>query len=317
MLLIGSRALKLRAAHLLTRSPCDFDWVCTREEYNTWFENNSHRLNSTKVYEMPEYNKMIIEGATNCEFEIITPGSSAEILYNLVHADKNSIDTPFGKIPSLDLLFTIKDTHKYKKFNTPNNHFWKNTIDWHMMRSAGAKIRDEYKEFHSLREKETYNYLHPSLNKTKADFFKDDNIEYIFVHDDIHRAVAINDKPAYEYYLKDGSEVQTSKKKFFECSGHIRLSGIVEEAMTLAIERSLVPHVGVWPADFAFKFALSKVCTSITSGYFRQYGFENIFDAIKLFNSSSKNFFDKFKDSVRDGSVHYMPGQEGRWDSNV
>jgi hypothetical protein len=127
------------------------------------------------------------------------------------------------------------------------------------------------------------------------------------VHDDIHVAVAINDRPAYTYYMKDGSDVLTDKNKFFSVPEHIRLSGTIEEAMTLAIERSLVAHKDVWAPDYAFKFALAKVCTTITGGYFRKYSFLNLFDALKGY---PKDYWDTFQSAVHAGTVRYMINNE-------
>src|SRR5665213_3653682 len=114
MILVGSRALALRAPHAMRRKPLDFDWVCTREEYDSWVENNSHKVNPTKIYAQGE-NKMIVEGSTNCEFEIIVPGKSSSILKDLVEGNSESIETPFGWVPTFDMLFTIKSSHKYLK----------------------------------------------------------------------------------------------------------------------------------------------------------------------------------------------------------
>jgi len=170
------------------------------------------------------------------------------------------------------------------------------------MKSTGAKVQSEHNDFVSMREKETYVHKLPNLNVSKQEFFDSDKngVEQTFVHDDIHRAVAINAKPAYEYYLKDGSEVFTSKKKFFECSEHIRLCGVMEEAMVLFIERSYLPYNGMWTEDFGFKFALAKAGSTITGGYFREYIYNHLFEAIKKY---PRNFTQKFQKSVDTGNI--------------
>lgn len=295
MILIGSRALKLRAPHLLMRNPLDFDWVSSQDECESWIKNNSAKVNPTKIYS--QKNKMIVEGETNCEFEIIKDESSSDLLNKIVSSDKDTIETSFGLIPSLDMLFTIKSSHKYLK-NSP--HFWKTLIDYHSMKLAGAKIRPEYESFLSLREKETYNYNHPKLNQTKQNFFSDDLISYKYDHDTIHQSVATFERPAYTFYIKEGEQVQCDKNKFFSLPLEYQLAGVVEEAAVLAIERSLVPHPGVWSPEYAWKFALSKVCTSITSGWFRKFAFENCFQVLKLYPN---NYWEKFQKDVRNGLV--------------
>lgn len=295
MILTGSRALLLRAAPLLQRKPLDFDFICTRQEFDGWLEKNREKVNAQKVY--PEKNYMIVEGDVNCEFEIIGEQPSTEVLAKLIQEDKDTVETTFGLVPSLDMLFTIKSSHKYKK-NSP--HFWKTLMDYHIMRSAGAVIRPEWKEFYRMREKETYNYSHPNLNQSKENFFKDDGIKYVWDHDDIHKSVAVGERPAYTYYLKDGSPVQCDKSKFFALPHQTRINGIVEEAMVLAIERSLVPHPGTWTPEYAWKFALMKVLSSITSGWFREFGYDNAPEVIK---NKPVGYWEKFQKDVECGRV--------------
>ena len=308
MLLIGSRALKLRNPNLIRRAPLDFDWICTEDEYNNWVEKNLSKLNHTKMYDLPEFNKKIIEGETNCEFEIIKPGSSNELLVNLVNEDKQTIDTSFGKIPNLDLLFTIKSSHKYKKFQNSDHMFWKTAIDYHMMQRAGATVRPEYNDFLKLRESETYTYKHPKLNTDKKNFFADYDLEYIFDHDSIHEAVKLQERPAYTYYIKDGEQVMCSKQKFLDAPIEIQLAGVMEEAATLALERSLIPHPGVWNETKAWQFALAKVCSSITSGWFRKFSFDNIFNVMDLY--FGYRYFDRFKAGLNNGIVKPFTGSK-------
>ncbi len=311
MILIGSRSLALRQPNALLRNCVDFDFLCTQQEFDNWMETTSHKVNPTKVYPLPEFNKMIVEGNTNCEFEIITPGKSSELIAQAVADDPDNIATPFGIVPSLDLLFTIKDSHKYKKFEKSSAQFWKTTIDWHVMKQLGAKVRPEYEGLLKLRKDETYaKQKHPKLNTNKENFFKDDNIKYFWDHDSIHEAVAWPEPPAYLSYMKDGAQVDCDKEKFFSIDENIRLEGVVQESMVLAVERALQPFPNGMNADQAFKFALAKVCSSITSGWFRTYAFENVFAAIKLYESRYKDYWIKFQQHVVDGKVKPFTGSK-------
>lgn len=307
MILLGSRALALRASHLLSRCPVDFDWCCTQAEYEQWMEKNASKLNITKQYYLPEFHKQIVEGDTNLEFEIITPGTSSELLADLVENDPETIDTPFGKVPSPSILLAIKDSHKFKKFETPRGcaNWYKHACDWHAMTQTGVQIKPEYKDFISLREKETYTHKLPKLNMSKENFFDSNTngVVQTFVHDDIHIAVALNDRPAYTMYMRDGSEVLTDKKKFFSVSEDIRMAGVIEEAMVLSIERSLVSWPGVWTSNYAFQFALAKVASTITGGYFRSYAHINLFKVLKEY---PRDYWEKFQQAVQSGKVRYI-----------
>jgi len=301
MILIGSRAVALRAPAILRRAPLDFDFVSTKDEFNSWMEKSSAKVNPTKVY--AEKNKMIVEGKTNCEFEIVGEAPSTQMLIDLVEGAPDSIETPFGWIPSFDMLFTLKSSHKYLR-NSP--HFWKTLLDYHTMKKCGAQVRPEYQAFLKVREKETYNYAHPKLNQSKDGFFADDGLIYEVDHDDIHESIKTFDKPAYCYYLKDGAEVQCDKSKFFSIDESIRLAGVVEEAAVLAIERSLIPHPGVWTPEYAWRFALSKVCSSITSGWFRSFAYDNALQVLKLYPAE---YWKKFQKDRAEGRVRPFSGK--------
>jgi hypothetical protein len=298
MLLIGSRALMLRASYLLKRKPLDFDFICTKDEFDSWLIANEHKVEAKKIYPLKDGSKMIIEGNVNCEFDIITPGSTNEMFARLAENDPESIKTSFGLVPNLDLLFTLKTSHRYLK-NSP--HFWKTLADWHLMRMAGATIRPEYADFLKIREKETYNYKHPKLATDKKEFFSEEHgVTYKYDHDSIHRAIALQERPAYTYYIKDGQEVDCDKNKFFAIDQQVRINGVIEEACVLAIERALVPHPDGMSPEKAWRFALSKVCSSITSGWFRSFAYSNALEIIKQY---PVGYWEKFQLGITSGVV--------------
>jgi hypothetical protein len=303
LILIGSRALVLRGKHLCHREPVDFDWVCTQVDYESWMEKSAHKVSPTKIYELPQFNKQIVEGTTNLEFEIIKPGTSAQLLHDLVANDPETIESPFGLVPSESLLLAIKDSHKYKKFHMSAANFWKTAIDIHTLRFFGATIKSEHEAFCKLRQAETYTYAHPKLNVNKNDFFQNDGLQdvYVYDHDDIHKSVAIYDGiPAYTRYLKGGEQVQCSKKMFYEQPRKIQLAGIIEEAAVLAIERSKVPHGDMWSDEYAWKFAVAKVCSSLTSGWFRDEAFNSLPEILKMYPA---NYWEKFQADVKAGKI--------------
>ncbi len=292
MILIGSRALLFRAPNLLNRKPKDFDFISREDEAKAW-------MKSMEIVEYRQENQKIIsEQSTPIEFELLEPGKSNELLEEIVSKDPVTLHTKFGMVPNINLLFTLKKSHRYLK-NSP--HFWKTARDYHCLKHVGAEVLPEYVEFFKLREKETYAYKHPNLNVKKTDFFTGDGITYVYDHDSIHEAVKINDQPAYQYYQKDGAEVMTSKDKFLACPENIRLSGVLEESAVLALERSLIPFPDKLTPEQAFRLALSKVCSSITSGWFREYAYEHIFEVLHV--SKDYKFWDKFQTGLNRGIV--------------
>lgn len=228
------------------------------------------------------------------EAEVTWSGSTAEKLHELLITDDESIYCDNLLIPSVDVLYLLKMSHRFLK-NSP--HFLKTMKDIKYLRSIGAKINPRYASFYRERCKETYNYSHPKLNVNKDKFFNNDDIEYIYDHDSIHEAVKHLDRPAYVYFKKDNEEVLCDKHKFLNLNENIKLYAVLEEAYVLALERSQIPFKerNIDPRK-SFEIALMKVCTSITSGWFREYAWENYDNVFGLYNDKyAEIFFNKVK----------------------
>lgn len=226
------------------------------------------------------------DDGTIYEIEIAWPDTSAAKLLELIKVDVNLANCldPAQDYwsASLNLLYTLKMSHRYLR-NSP--FFLKTRNDIMFMRTLGARIPNEWSDWYKTREKETYWYKLPNLDQSKEQFFND---LYQYDHDSLHEAVAINSngKPAYTYYQSNTARgVQCSKQAFYDTTEAIRLCGVVEEAMVLSLERSLIPHPGVKTEREAFIFALQKVCTSITSGWFREYAYENYDRAVAMYDN--------------------------------
>lgn len=298
MILVGSRALEILVRHMgkdFYRPCVDLDYLCTEAEWKAQVK----LFAGDELVELVERNgnkghiKMV--AGAHIEYDIAQPGDSTEQLIQYCEDLGNDLITtyPGDRIAPLDVLYLLKMSHRYKK-NSP--HFFKTMNDIHYMRSLGAKIPTELENVFKLREKETYDYSHPNLDVKSKDFFKGDEVPYVYDHDTIHEAVAVLGVPAYKSYMKDDSEVMTSKEKFFEQENHIRLLGVYEESCVLALERSQIPFNFEVPARQSFVMALSKVCTSITSGWFREYAWENFGVVMKFYDSMGEtDYIERFK----------------------
>lgn len=231
--------------------------------------------------------------------EVTWDNSTSLALMNLIKNDPKTI-VQEGKytfyFPSLNVQYMLKMSHRYLK-NSP--HFLKILQDIEMMRYFGAEIEPEHVEFYKARMKETYNYSHPKLNTSKTEFFKDTQI-YKYSHDEIHKIMARLDKPAYEYYKPVQTEVNVSKEMFFAVDEKIRLYGGLEESLVLALERSQIPNDYKPDPYWSFVKALEKLATSISSGYFREYVYENYY---KIKSMYDPNYVEKFKKAVHDGII--------------
>lgn len=303
MILIGSLALQVHVDYL-HRPTADIDLVGSYDEIMEYRK----RIGAKVCYPINEGRSIYMRGTGGAiiEAEVTWPDSMAERLVKFVEAQPDNIVMVNGTIvPSLDVLYLLKQSHKYKK-DSP--HFLKTMDDIIFMRDVcGAKLRDEHLEFFKQREKETYNYSHPKLNVKRSEFFDAEmtGVYQVFVHDQIHEAVKHLERPAYDYFKPDTSEVLCSREMFDACTYEVKLYSVIEEAMVLAIERSLSVFPGKKTPQEAFELALMKVCTSITSGWWREWAWNHYFDALDKFD---EQFYDKFLAKVEQGIVEYKDG---------
>lgn len=274
MLVIGSTAM---AWHRLVRNKStlkDIDVIAYPSEGGMFYD-------CEVVKEKP--NKTVYKSESiYYEVEWAKPNTNQEMLLKLLDVNP---DYGFTYAPK-EVLYALKLSHRFLK-NSP--HFIKTMQDIHLMRENwGFKdIAPHLKEWYDWRVKDTYDYPHPKLNQGKSDFFDqsvfDGKQVYVYDHDSLHEAVKIYDKPAYTFFV-DG-EVKVSESKFNQQPYDIKLASVVEESCVLALERAIIPHET--GQDKAFMIALEKVCTSIASGWWRDFAWENYRQAHNMYYESN------------------------------
>ncbi|MGZ8887954.1 MAG: DUF7275 domain-containing protein [Halobacteriota archaeon] len=302
--IMGSHALNL---YQFVRTPVDMDLLGTYDDCVAYIKQLGKR--ERIVYNVPADGgkKIIVKTKGEAdklniyEFEIAWPDSNSEALLKLIEDDQYTWNQPGLMIPAIDILYTLKMSHRYRK-DSP--HFLKTMEDIHTMRKLGAKIRPEHMEWFKWREKETYNYALPKLNQSKKDFFDNSTSIYTLDHDSIHEAVKHLEKPAYEYFKPDSAEVMTSKEMFFECAWPVQLFAALEEVMVLSIERSIHPYPDV-DRRWAFNMAHMKLATSISSGWFREFVWENYYTVQDMY---SEEYVDKFYEALHNGRIKSFEG---------
>ena len=291
---IGSTALIHHVPSLPTK-PVDVDAICDFETAKRFLEKQGCRT----IYPANGAKTLIGKSVNTCntytniyEMSLAWPDSTnAELLEYLG-------DTT---VAPLDVLYTLKMSHRYLR-NSP--HFYKTMKDIKLMRKHGAKIPSDLQDWFKRREKETYDYKHPSLAQNKNNFFNGDGVDYVYDHDSIHEAVAIYEqKPMYTRYQKDDNEVLCDRNKWEKLSESCKRMAVAEEAAVLAIERSLVPYPGAKTPAEALKYALMKVCTSITSGWFREYAWENHDEILGMTCTYEYDYWGKFQEALKQGKV--------------
>ncbi len=276
MLIIGSRAAYARGV-TFDRVPNDFDIIASFKELQQMIRTAKESgILISEPLDADHWHIKTKDGI-HTEVEIAWPGSSGYDLLTLTGAHS---DTHYA---TLAVCLALKLSHRYKK-NSP--HFAKTMKDIQALRRE-VELTPELEAWLPKREAETYTYSHPKLNVGKAQFFTDD-VPYIYDHDSIHEAVALSSRPAYTKYMADGAAVMTSREKFDNLPQDERIYGVYEEACVLALERSQIPYGiaagGTVTPRKSFLMALEKVCTSITSGWFREFAWENYEEVLDLYD---------------------------------
>jgi hypothetical protein len=330
MLIIGSHALIAHGVRL-GRIPSDVDAIATMDEIND-FRDRLREKNISFHVDDSRLKKIIIHlhvrGAKPIEFEISDPIENPTG-WELKRTDRarftefrdKLLNDLFGVVRFADpnVVLTLKLSHRYLK-NNP--HFRKTMDDILALRGLGYSVPPELQDWFKRREKATYYYKHPSLERNKKQFFSGDGVEYKYEHDDIHAALATlpdpdwpfcmdedmqKTSPAYKYFQADGAEVKTDKKKFFDLPTHVKLLSVLEESYVLALERSQIPCNFEIAPRTSFLIALEKVCTSITSGWWREYAWEHYYQVLAMYND---DYVARFIKAEAEGRVRLYQGNK-------
>lgn len=195
-----------------------------------------------------------------------------------VYATNEYMETPEGtaNIVSPKCLMLFKRSHLHRPLDFP-----KHIRHYHFLKSQIKDLDETY--FSLLKErtrltKEKYGDRVPSLKKTKKEFF-DDYVSKVYEHDDLHYATCFGERPIYEELKTDDESVWCSRKLWENLKHEKKINCVREEAFVIAIERYLIPKKG-YPAKFAFKNAVERICTTLTSGFFRDFAIENWYEIV-------------------------------------
>lgn len=290
LVLIGSQALK--AHGLLNREPYDWDFIVLEYPITSAWTRSS---GNNRCYSTRDANGRI-------EITFGKDGNSDSIFYNNVD-HSNVVETPYGPatLPTLEELYLLKLAHLVSDYN-----WYKHVQDmWILQEAIGESFesiilqKPWYNYFFKLRRAETLkrvNHKTPRLKNTDSKEFFTDNVTYHFVHDDVHKVVALEKEPAYKRILKTEGSVECSKKKFEALPFKHQLACVVEECMVIALERFIIPanlgHVPFVSEQMAYMKSLCKICTTLTSGWFRSFALQHSKAASKFNTGFTKIWLD-------------------------
>ena len=149
----------------------------------------------------------------------------------------------------------------------------------------------------------------PALNKTVKEFFgqSNDYVKSFFVHDHIHQVMSHYDKPMYSRMQPDPEKAWCSKSMWNDFPFEDKCKCILEESMVIALERRIIPMLfggdKFYSSKEAFDWAFMRVCTTLCSGWFRQFATDNYFRIIEYYNP---NYVEKFLQAYEDGKIKIL-----------
>lgn len=307
MLLLGSKALAFYFPDKERFLNSDFDVICTQEDFNYFIIKNKSFV--IKIEPISD-NKFIVKLkkynlSNTYEIEIDFKESSKWLLKNINEINRFSLTDNFGNkfsIPKIEILYLTKKSHiNY------NIHYSKNIKDYTLLKNnVNSDVVNKYIEYYNLRKLEVIKRIEkksPKLSVSNETFFnKSKNIVgYIFEHDDIHKAVKHFEKPIYEMMKKDFSKAWCEKDMFEALPYEYKIKCVQEEAYVIALERYIILQKGNYKDyKLAYTDALNKICTSLCSGFFRDFAVDNYF---KILDEYSDIYIYKFKDSLNNGLI--------------
>ena len=173
-------------------------------------------------------------------------------------------------------LCIIKRSHLHRPLD-----FQKHIRDYHNLKKICVRFTKLDLGFLKERTKltkEEFGDKTPKLNMSNDDFF-DDPVKKYYIHDEIHEAVAYYDRPLYERLKTDQSQAMCAKDLWNNLTHKDKIKCVQEECFVIGLERFIIPNwieqKKNYPPKFAFNKALEKVCTTLCSGWFRDFAIDN------------------------------------------
>jgi hypothetical protein len=206
---------------------------------------------------------------------------------------------------SKEVLFSIKKSHihfpiKFKK-HIHDYCFLNDKLD-------GIDKLESITEINYQETEERFGKLKtPNLNVSVNEFFDQskDYVQPIFIHDDVHKIMAHYDKPLYQKMQNEKNKAKCDRTLWTIFSFEEKCLCVLEEAYVIALERKILPMLfkggKYFSSDESFDWALSRICTNLTSGWFREFATNNYFTIKMLYNNK---YVEKFLTAYENGDIH-------------
>lgn len=286
---IGSYALQ-------TRTCSDIDIVCYAEDINVNHEELTYIKDHTITF---TFNNKKIE-CLLADYQ-----ESFQILLK-------SVNTAVT-IASPELCYAIKRAHIHRanvKWEKHISDYTQLSKIYHFHQPIPELPNMSIFEFSQLHSKALDEVLSPQrqvplYNVTKEQFF-DDYVKKYVDHDWLHVVYAHKEQPMYTYLQDDPAIVYCNPAKWEQLTYNDKLKCVLEECYVIAVERFLIKDLlinkqtDLRDIHKAFKASLIKVCTTLTSGFFRMFAIDNYY---MLLNNYDTSFLEKTKEALKGHTI--------------
>jgi hypothetical protein len=310
MILVGSRAAN-RYNFDDFPDPKDYDIICKdKGQLVELIKTNRDSIQSAKLAESGRYYRVKLKTGERFEFELPIEGDNAESIKKIPFGPYNTTIPFIGtiNIAHQDDLFWLKWSHIVRPI-----HFAKNIRDYHILRRNLRPVElANPPEWVKIRRSEVERRypINVSLDMSNDEFFAKSQrlLGRVLEHDDLHRATMFGMVPMFELMKRDKTKASVERNIWDSWSLKSRLNSVREECFAIALERVIIPEytrkhgsralalidddliMGPY-ANGAYRYALMRICTTLTSGWFRQFAIDNYLEL----ENPRKRFGEDFK----------------------
>jgi hypothetical protein len=297
MLIVGSKALKHHFPNF-PRSARDIDIIGFESDLN-------YLINLLEPKKVVKSEYTVLLKNIQRKTDVFDSDSVEVLLAEKSESLKKYLEYSRGELfAPIEVLYSLKKSHIHFPIK-----FKKHIHDFCFLNDVSDGI-DILEQITAINYDETEKRLGelktPSLNKSVDKFFgqSENYVKSLFVHDDIHRVMAHYENPLFEKMQKDKTFAKCEKDIWRVFPYEDKCKCVLEEAYVIALERKILPMLfgggKGYTSDEAFDWALMRICTTLCSGWFREFATKNYFIIKKLYNNE---YVEKFLTEYENGNI--------------
>jgi len=300
MIVVGSKALKFNYPEF-NREINDIDIIGNSDDINYLIDKYSPEriINSKYITTLVNIKSDEIFNTKN--IEILNSDESDSLKEYVKYERQNNNDSIIYASP--EVLLSLKKSH----INFPIK-FSKHIYDYNFL--LNKLSNDKLSDITKLNFKETEERIGklktPSLKKSTDNFFgqSDNYVKYFYIHDDIHKVMSHYEYPIYEDMQTKESSAWCERDMWERFDFEKKAKCVLEEAYVISLERKIIPMLNncgkIISSKNAFDWAIMRICTTLCSGWFRQFATDNYTEIVKFYNP---NYVQKFLRAESDGKI--------------